>query len=310
MTRDTKLPATIRADQVVLPAPDEITRLRRFTEARIGLGRAGSGLPTAAHLRFGLDHARARDAVWSGIDAGALVDALHGRGLNSCHVSSMARDRAEYLRRPDLGRRLSAEGAAALGALPPPAPGAEVVLMLGDGLSAAAVMLNGLALIDALLPRLAAARIGVMAGVVATQARVALGDPVGAILGARFAIVLIGFAACLVVVMYGGMGFMLYQGSRERARGVGVGARANRRREPERPRRRAQTTSKTRTSGRTEAPTGPARRARAESSRSLERERVGRSLIAAGLLRGTTVVRSARARGGSGGGPAPGPRAE
>ena len=192
MTRDTKLPATIRADQVVLPAPDEITRLRRFTEARIGLGRAGSGLPTAAHLRFGLDHARARDAVWSGIDAGALVDALHGRGLNSCHVSSMARDRAEYLRRPDLGRRLSAEGAAALGALPPPAPGAEVVLMLGDGLSAAAVMLNGLALIDALLPRLAAARIGVMAGVVATQARVALGDPVGAILGARLAIVLIG----------------------------------------------------------------------------------------------------------------------
>lgn len=188
------MPRPIDPAGVVTPAPAEITALRRYTQARIGLGRAGQGLPTADHLRFGLDHARARDAVWTGIDADGLVRALADRGLVSCHVSSNARDRMEYLRRPDLGRQLSREGETALAGLPsmPADPAASVTLVIADGLSAAAVMLNALDLVDALRPRLDAAGIGLIATVVATQARVALGDAIGAQTGARLVVVLIG----------------------------------------------------------------------------------------------------------------------
>ncbi|MEN2978347.1 ethanolamine ammonia-lyase subunit EutC [Tistrella bauzanensis] len=188
------MPGLVDPAGVVTPAPAEITALRRYTQARIGLGRAGQGLPTADHLRFGLDHARARDAVWTGIDAEELVRALAGRGLKSHHVSSKARDRTEYLRRPDLGRQLSAEGEAVLAGLPsmPADTAAAVTLVIADGLSAAAVMLNALDLVDALRPRLNAAGIGLIATVVATQARVALGDAIGAQTGARLVVVLIG----------------------------------------------------------------------------------------------------------------------
>src|SRR3954470_20808963 len=80
--------------------------LRHLTPARVGLGRTGASLPTQALLEFTLDHARARDAVHAAFDVPALIAGLGGLGFAAPHVSSLARDRQDYLRRPDLGRKL------------------------------------------------------------------------------------------------------------------------------------------------------------------------------------------------------------
>ncbi len=84
---------------------DSWTRLRELTAARIALGRAGHSLPTRELLAFQMAHAKARDAVWRGLDVTTLAR------LNPIVLHSAARDRAEYLRRPDLGRRLAPESA-------------------------------------------------------------------------------------------------------------------------------------------------------------------------------------------------------
>jgi hypothetical protein len=83
--------------------------LRGATPARIGLGRSGAALPTAALLDFQLAHARARDAVHAALDAAGIVAELSGLGLQALHLRSQAPDRPTYLRRPDLGRRLDEE---------------------------------------------------------------------------------------------------------------------------------------------------------------------------------------------------------
>src|SRR3954447_19489594 len=86
---------------------DPWSRVRRFTPARVALGRAGGSLPTREVLDFAAAHADARDAVHAGLDARALAGELAKTGLPVLSVESAAADRAMYLQRPDLGRRLS-----------------------------------------------------------------------------------------------------------------------------------------------------------------------------------------------------------
>ncbi|WP_233861591.1 ethanolamine ammonia-lyase subunit EutC [Paraburkholderia adhaesiva] len=162
--------------------------LRRFTRARIALGRAGSGLPTAPLLAFELAHAQARDAVQQPLDADALHAALRERELTSIDVHSAAPDRDHYLRRPDLGRRLDDASVRALH----DAAGAstDVVFVIADGLSSLAAATHALPLLDALRPLLNDWRVGPI--VVARQSRVALGDEIGECLRARFVVMLIG----------------------------------------------------------------------------------------------------------------------
>src|SRR6266436_756668 len=88
------------------PSSPSMLDLRDLTPARVGLGRAGASLPTAALLGFTLDHARARDAVHAAFDHAGLVAGLSGLGLQPVELSSQARNRRDYLRRPDLGRML------------------------------------------------------------------------------------------------------------------------------------------------------------------------------------------------------------
>ena len=99
------------------PAPPSrpLEALRELTPARVGLGRSGASLPTDALLAFTLDHARARDAVHTALDASHLVVGLAGLGLPVGEVSSQARNRRDYLRRPDLGRMLDPDFAARAG---------------------------------------------------------------------------------------------------------------------------------------------------------------------------------------------------
>ncbi|GGJ34601.1 ethanolamine ammonia-lyase subunit EutC [Neoroseomonas lacus] len=153
--------------------------LRRFTDARVGLGRAGTAVPTAAHLDFQEAHARARDAVWSALDVPALAAAI---GLPVTLVHSSAPDRRTYLLRPDLGRRL------ADGVTLPHAPG-SVALVVADGLCAIGVQRHAPAVLQRLLPMLP-----LPAGpvVIAEQARVALGDDIAERIGAAAVVVMIG----------------------------------------------------------------------------------------------------------------------
>jgi ethanolamine ammonia-lyase small subunit len=160
---------------------DVWARLRRVTAARIGLGRSGDGLPTSAMLDLQYAHALARDAVHTPLAVEAIVAAL--AGVQTIVVESLAGD--AYLTRPDLGRRLApAEGDRLA------ADGCDLAIVLGDGLSAGAVAESGPPLVRALLARLTGWTPAPI--VIARQARVALGDEIGARLGARIVIMLIG----------------------------------------------------------------------------------------------------------------------
>jgi ethanolamine ammonia-lyase small subunit len=162
---------------------DPWARLRATTRARIGLGRAGDGLPTSELLAFQMAHAKARDAVHGNVAFEVIAADL--APLVTIEMASAADDRATYLRRPDLGRRLRAGGAVRL-----PRGPFDVVFVIGDGLSAAAVEANAAATIVATLPRLAGLTVGPV--ILARQARVALGDPIGATMNASVVVMLIG----------------------------------------------------------------------------------------------------------------------
>jgi ethanolamine ammonia-lyase small subunit len=171
-----------------VPSPHSLRDLRDLTPARVGLGLAGASLPTKALLEFTLDHARARDAVHAGFDMPAIMLGLGDLGLEVSNVSSQAHNRKDYLRRPDLGRMLDRDSRRLLASR---AGGPHrLAIVVGDGLSPAAVNAHALALLRSLIPQLAADEIGHV--VVASGARVALGDEIGAMLGARMIAMLIG----------------------------------------------------------------------------------------------------------------------
>jgi ethanolamine ammonia-lyase small subunit len=164
--------------------------LRSFTEARIGLGRSGASLPTREVLKFSMAHAQARDAVRTAMDWSPVEQGLDALGLLTLQVASQATDRDIYLRRPDLGRRLDAASGTALASAASARP--ELLLMIGDGLSSTAVAANAVATMAALLPHVHANGWQLAPVLLATQARVALGDDAGEKLGARAVIMLIG----------------------------------------------------------------------------------------------------------------------
>jgi ethanolamine ammonia-lyase small subunit len=159
---------------------DPWATLRATTRARIGLGRTGDALPTSDILDFQLAHARARDAVHTPLDTDAITRAVSP----SITVRSQAQDRTIYLRRPDLGRRLDTT------TQPPPSGPYDAVFVIADGLSPTGVQLHAPALLRACLDRLAGWTIAPI--VIATQARVALGDEIGALFQATLCVMMIG----------------------------------------------------------------------------------------------------------------------
>lgn len=181
---------------LVTPTPWEA--LKNFTDARIALGRAGVSLPTAAHLAFQLAHAQARDAVHLPFDAHGVSASLQGLGLPTLRLHSQATDRATYLQRPDLGRRLDAASLQALAQWQTQqgdTPAFDVAFVLVDGLSSRAIHQNAVALVSLMLQRLQLDTTQpwtVAPLTVVAQGRVAIGDEVGAALRAHTVVVLIG----------------------------------------------------------------------------------------------------------------------
>jgi ethanolamine ammonia-lyase small subunit len=171
---------------MTLPADNDIwVPLRATTQARIGLGRAGNSLPTRRVLEFQAAHAAARDAVHEPLDDGCLVKQLQGIGIDKpLRVCSRATSRSEYLRRPDLGR-----SPADLSSLPNTK--ADIGFVLADGLSPRALTDHATGMVEALV-REFDGRYRIAPVVIATQARVALGDHIGHTLGVTTVLVLIG----------------------------------------------------------------------------------------------------------------------
>ena len=187
---------SLEPDAIVTPNPWQ--RLGQFTDARIGLGRAGISLPTNRSLEFQLAHARAQDAVHLPLEIPRLIEDLnqlaaleHAPQIQRLH--SRAVDRTTYLQRPDYGRRLDEDSRQQLSALD--AQPADLAIVVVDGLSSLAVQNNAAPFIAALLEALAEdgpdawslASISVV-----EQGRVAIGDEVGELLNARAVLVMVG----------------------------------------------------------------------------------------------------------------------
>ncbi len=169
-----------------MPQPETVSdpwaQLRLATRARIGLGRVGDAMPINDVLEFQLAHARARDAVHTRLNVAALAEQIGGQVIQ---VRSAAESREIYLRRPDLGRQLHNDCETLL------APGDyDAVFVIADGLSATAVTQNAVPMLNAALARLNDLKIAPV--VIATQARVAIGDDIGERLGAKLCAILIG----------------------------------------------------------------------------------------------------------------------
>ncbi|MEE4378269.1 MAG: ethanolamine ammonia-lyase subunit EutC [Candidatus Competibacteraceae bacterium] len=168
-------------------------RLRQFTPARIALGRAGISLPTQPLLEFQFAHARARDAVHLPFASAALQEQLIQQGHTVINLHSAAADRHIYLQRPDLGRQLDRESRQSLESQAAEHPTEyDVVFVIADGLSTLGVHQNAIPVLDAILAKLKPAGWRTGPIVLVEQGRVAIGDEIGELLGARMVTVLIG----------------------------------------------------------------------------------------------------------------------
>lgn len=173
--------------------------LRRFTDARIAVGRVGVSVPTREWLGFQLDHARARDAVHLPLDLDRLEADLVACARTAAlgppmRLRSPLSGRADYLRRPDLGRTLDAASEERLDRQAAGGGRPDLAIAVVDGLSSVAVQNHAVPFLDALLSELAAGpeRPTLAPPTIVSQGRVAIGDTVGERLGARAVLVLIG----------------------------------------------------------------------------------------------------------------------
>ncbi|WP_221801636.1 ethanolamine ammonia-lyase subunit EutC [Oceanobacter mangrovi] len=175
--------------------------LRRFTDARIGLGRAGISVPTKHLMEFQLAHARAQDAVHSPLPTEQLIDNLIQQPWCPAGIPfqlhSQADSRAVYLQRPDLGRQLNSSSQQLLQDHHKPTAKAEpydLAIAIVDGLSSRAIEDNCVPFLSQLIPALTSHSnpwsIAPLALV--EQGRVAIGDHVGELLKARCVLVLVG----------------------------------------------------------------------------------------------------------------------
>ncbi|MDF0715108.1 ethanolamine ammonia-lyase subunit EutC [Muricauda sp. 334s03] len=160
--------------------------LKNFTNARIALGSTGNSIPLEEVLQFRFAHAKAKDAIVSVLDNDKLKSQIQKMGFSVWEAQSKVNNRDEYLKRPDLGRKLN-ESSEKL--LKEAQEAFDIVVVVADGLSANAVNTNILPLLKEIIPKLKGYKVGF---VLATMARVALGDPIGAALNSKFVVTCIG----------------------------------------------------------------------------------------------------------------------
>ncbi|WP_239649782.1 ethanolamine ammonia-lyase subunit EutC [Methylocucumis oryzae] len=173
-----------------LVTPNPWQALKRFTPARIALGRAGMSQSTETHLNFQLAHALARDAVNLPLDFSALANDLNALNVSTQMLSSQASQHAHYLQRPDLGRKLSQASQDELAKQT--SADYDAIIVVADGLSSTAIQTHAAPFIALLMPALAAKGYQYPDVCLVKHGRVAIGDAIAAHYSARFCIMLIG----------------------------------------------------------------------------------------------------------------------
>lgn len=169
---------------------DSWLALKRYTQARIALGHAGHAVPTQAQLGLQLAHARARDAVHLPWDSEAFAEQTRSMGEEVRIVQTQVLSRTEYLRRPDLGRELTERSCSQL--TDSAGTGADVALIVSNGLSSTAVECHGLSLLRSIVTAYRTRNISIAPICLVANGRVALSDSIGCALGAREAVIIVG----------------------------------------------------------------------------------------------------------------------
>jgi ethanolamine ammonia-lyase small subunit len=190
---DSETPAPAAQTSANAPAGrDPWLGLRRFTSARIALGRTGGSQRMATVLDFRLSHARARDAVMASFDLDGVATRLAAAGLSTHRLATGVSDKKTYLVRPDLGRHLDAESASGLGALAPAWGPRDLAIIISDGLAAQAAERHSVETVTHLAAHLTAAGWSLYPILLVPFGRVKLQDEIGERLGARFTLMLLG----------------------------------------------------------------------------------------------------------------------
>ena len=164
--------------------------LSKYTESRIALGRTGGSIPTKPLLQFQLDHAKARDAVESELNVFNLQNQLKGMDIPCIELGSQAKERAEYLKRPDLGRRLNEQSRTILTQYQKKAY--DIGIVAADGLSAAAIDAGFIPFLSEILPLLRNKKKSFSPVCLVRQGRVAIADEIGRQLGSKLVFICIG----------------------------------------------------------------------------------------------------------------------
>ena len=162
--------------------------LKKYTNARIALGRSGSSLPTNKVLEFRMAHAMAKDAINTELDLLNLVEDIKKLGLNSILLQSQITNDIDYLKNPNMGRLLNEMSLKKLEDCLE--KNNTLSIIIADGLSAEAVNIHAIKLIEQLIPKLKFKNISPI--IVVKYARVAISDEIGEMLNSNIALILIG----------------------------------------------------------------------------------------------------------------------
>ncbi len=163
---------------------DAFLRLKAHTPARLGMGKAGPRYKTLTMLRFRADHAAAQDAVFS------QVPEFYAKNHGMAEVQTKCRSKDEYLTRPDLGRRFDEENQAKIRSALPQKP--KVQIVIGDGLSSAAITANALDCLSAIRDGLKLRNIDPGTPIFVRYCRVGAGDAIGDVTGCDLVCMLVG----------------------------------------------------------------------------------------------------------------------
>ena len=164
--------------------PDKFRKMKEKTPARLGSGRAGARYRTLTMLRFRADHAAAQDAVFSQVSQ----DFAAKNGMTE--VVTRCKSKDEYLTRPDHGRCFDAENQKKIRAAIPGTPRVQIVV--GDGLSSAAIEANAMDCLEAIRDGLKLKGIDPGTPIFVRYCRVGAGDAIGDVTGCELVCMLVG----------------------------------------------------------------------------------------------------------------------